>query len=267
LLRILRFDMGHWPVIEPRRAGDGVQVYETPAREFEVSRIPVGEPDVEREAWSQGPQTLLFLSEAPAAKLRVASDAAAVELTAGAACLLADDTRYRFSAPVSGEVIKVSVPVADAAPATFRGRSPVRLAFGTSGLRGLVTEITDLEGARSNQLTGFGLVGHASGVARESRVSLEIRVADLPLLPGALELAKDFQAGGLRANRAAFEPKVSDARGMDERLRALLYDPQTSGGLLLLLPQQAVAGLLGELPAARLIGRAVDPTGSAIHLV
>jgi len=119
----------------------------------------------------------------------------------------------------------------------------------------------------ATDVTGFGLVGHAAGVARESRVSLEIRAADLPLLPGALELAKDFQPGGLRANRAAFEPKVSDARGMEERLRALLYDPQTSGGLLLLVPPPELAGLLGELPGARLIGRAVAPTAHAIHLV
>lgn len=119
----------------------------------------------------------------------------------------------------------------------------------------------------ATDVTGFGLVGHAAGIARESRVSLELRAADLPLLPGALELAKDFQPGGLRANRAAFERKVNEGRGLDESLRALLYDPQTSGGLLLLVSPQELAGLLGELPAARLVGRALEPTENAIHLV
>jgi selenide,water dikinase len=123
-------------------------------------------------------------------------------------------------------------------------------------------------GARAaTDITGFGLVGHAAGVARESRVSLEIHAADLPLLPFALELASAFQAGGLRANRAAFEPKVKGGGGLDERLRALLYDPQTSGGLLMLVPPEKVDGLLAELPGSRHVGRAVEPTEHAIHLV
>jgi len=119
----------------------------------------------------------------------------------------------------------------------------------------------------ATDITGFGLVGHAAGVARESHVSLEIRAADLPLLPFALELASAFQAGGLRANRAAFEPKVKGGGGLDERLRALLYDPQTSGGLLVLVPPEKVDGLLAELPGSRHVGWAVEPTEHAIHLV
>ena len=109
---------------------------------------------------------------------------------------------------VIATALKAGKAPAEAVEAATRWMSALNAEASVAGRR---------HGARAaTDVTGFGLAGHAAGVARESRVSLEIRVADLPLLPGALELAKDFQPGGLRANRAAFEPKVSDARGMDE---------------------------------------------------
>jgi selenide,water dikinase len=112
----------------------------------------------------------------------------------------------------------------------------------------------------ATDITGFGLVGHASLVARESGVTLEIEAAALPLLPGASELAPSFQAGGLKANRRQFEPDVEYAARLEEALAALLFDPQTSGGLLLLVAASEAAGLRADLPQARRIGR-VRPRG------
>jgi len=111
----------------------------------------------------------------------------------------------------------------------------------------------------ATDVTGFGLVGHALNVARASGVTLEIRARQLPLLPGALELAERFQAAGLKANRRQFEPDLEYGEEPGEATRALLFDPQTSGGLLLLVPEAASASLLSELPGAREIGRVVDP--------
>jgi selenide,water dikinase len=111
-------------------------------------------------------------------------------------------------------------------------------------------------------VTGFGLAGHAAIVARESHVSLELRLADLPLLPGSEALALAFQPAGLKANRRQFEPLIHDQAAPDEVRRALLFDPQTSGGLLLLVPEAEAAAVLAELPAARAIGRA-RPRGDA----
>jgi selenide,water dikinase len=85
-------------------------------------------------------------------------------------------------------------------------------------------------------VTGFGLAGHAARVARESRLTLEIELKALPLLPGALELADAHQAGGLKANRAAFEALVEYGGRAEAARRTLLYDPQTSGGLLIGCP-------------------------------
>jgi len=117
-----------------------------------------------------------------------------------------------------------------------------------SGLRHGVTALTDI--------TGFGLIGHASTVARQSKLTLEIRAADLPLLPRAVELAPGFQPAGLKANRRHFEPEVEYRVDPGHEMKALLYDPQTSGGLFLLVPEAEAAALLAELPEARAIGRA-----------
>ena len=116
-------------------------------------------------------------------------------------------------------------------------------------------------------VTGFGLAGHASAVARESRVTLEIRLDALPLLEGALELAPRFQPGGLKANRRQFEPHVEYAAAADETRRTLVYDPQTSGGLLLLVPEASAAALLAALPAARAIGRALPRGAAGLRIV
>lgn len=120
-----------------------------------------------------------------------------------------------------------------------------------AGLRLGATAATDI--------TGFGLAGHAAAVARESRLSLELDADSLPLLPGARELAPDFQPAGLRSNRRQFEPLLEDRAAPDAALRALLYDPQTSGGLLLLLPAARAAELVAELPGARVVGRCQPP--------
>jgi selenide,water dikinase len=119
----------------------------------------------------------------------------------------------------------------------------------------------------ATDITGFGLVGHASIVARESRLTLEIEAAALPLLSGARELAPSFQAGGLKANRLQFEPDVDYAVRLDEAVAALLYDPQTSGGLLLLVPAAEAAALQADLPGARRIGRALSGGKSRIVIV
>jgi selenide,water dikinase len=137
-----------------------------------------------------------------------------------------------------------------------------------AALNRTASEVAVRRGARcATDVTGFGLVGHALAVARESQVTLELEAAALPLLPGAVDLALSFQAGGLKANRRQFEPDVEYRVLPDEPLRALLYDPQTSGGLLLLLPPGEAAGALADLKGARRIGRAVARGGKPIVIV
>jgi selenide,water dikinase len=120
--------------------------------------------------------------------------------------------------------------------------------------------------AAATDVTGFGLVGHASNIARESRLLLEIDLSALPLLPGARDLALTSQPGGLQANRRQFGPGVEDAADPDEALRALLYDPQTSGGLLLLAPARHAEDLAAEIPGARVIGRCLEAGAGPIRI-
>jgi selenide,water dikinase len=158
---------------------------------------------------------------------------------------------------VIATALKAGHAPADAVEAATRSMATLNRRAAEAALRHAATAATDI--------TGFGLAGHASGMARESRVTLEIRAADLPLLPRAAELAPRFQPGGLRANRKEFERQVEYLREPDDALGALLYDPQTSGGLLLAVPEKDAAALAGELPGARIIGR-ITPAGRA-HLV
>ncbi len=152
--------------------------------------------------------------------------------------------------------LKAGVAPAESLAASTASMRALNRAAAEAALRHGVGGATDV--------TGFGLVGHAAAIARESRLTLEIRSAALPLLPGVLDLAERHQAGGLAANRIAFEPQLAYEGALDERQRALLFDPQTSGGLLLLVPEPSVAALLAELPGARAIGRSSERGGSAL---
>ncbi len=99
----------------------------------------------------------------------------------------------------------------------------------------------------ATDITGFGLLGHAAEVARHSGVGLRLEAAALPLLPGALEYARRGLApGGLGRNRAHVEAGgyARYAPGLEEALRLIACDPQTSGGLLIALPPGAADELL-----------------------
>ncbi|HTT64132.1 MAG TPA: selenide, water dikinase SelD, partial [Bryobacteraceae bacterium] len=105
-------------------------------------------------------------------------------------------------------------------------------------------------------VTGFGLIGHAREMALASGVTLEIRPDSLRLLDGALEYARlGAIPGGLKNNREFAACAVESARDLTPALEDLLYDPQTSGGLLVTLPEADAAGLEAEFPDAYTIGR------------
>jgi selenide, water dikinase len=119
----------------------------------------------------------------------------------------------------------------------------------------------------ATDVTGFGLVGHAWNIARESRVAIELEVGALPVLPGALELALAFQPGGLKANRRAFEGRIEYRRAISEAEKALLFDPQTSGGLFVALPEAAATAFVSRIAGARVVGRAAKADAPVIRIV
>jgi selenide, water dikinase len=87
-------------------------------------------------------------------------------------------------------------------------------------------------------ITGFGLVGHAREMALASDVSLNIFASSIPLLEGALECVRaGYIPGGLKNNRDFAECVVEYEDGIGEEVKALLFDPQTAGGLLISTPE------------------------------
>jgi len=103
-------------------------------------------------------------------------------------------------------------------------------------------------------VTGFGLIGHARELALASDVSIRISAGKVTLLEGALECVRaGYIPAGLKNNREFAECLVEYESGVPEDLRALLFDPQTAGGLLISTPDGALlARALGEAGVAAL---------------
>ena len=117
-------------------------------------------------------------------------------------------------------------------------------------------------------VSGFGLLGHGRELALGSQVTLEIDVARLKLLAGALEYAEAGAiSGGARNNREFASSCVVARRTLPEALEWLLYDPQTSGGLLFTLPAADADALTQIHPAALPIGRVVASAEKPIILI
>ena len=120
-------------------------------------------------------------------------------------------------------------------------------------------------------VTGFGLIGHASEMAAAGGCTLEIEAAAIPLLSGVRALVQGNVPGGGRTNVQHFGPDVRVSADIDPELVQVLFDPQTSGGLLVAVhPDHAgeAANALhaAGVPAAR-IGRVLPPMGTRVTVV
>jgi selenide,water dikinase len=124
----------------------------------------------------------------------------------------------------------------------------------------------------ATDVTGFALLGHAHEMAHGSGVTLEIVAGELPLLPGLERMvAEGHLTGGCKRNRGYLEGKVALAPSVPVALAEAAFDPQTSGGLLIALPQPQARSLLAELLArglgdSRVIGRVVPRAEHSVEL-
>ena len=147
--------------------------------------------------------------------------------------------------------------------------------LGASETAGLVRSMTTLNAVASRaavalglrcatDVTGFGLLGHASHIARASSVTLRIDSARVPLLAGTREsLAERATTGGATRNASYLESLV-DFGGTDAELQAILVDPQTSGGLLVAVPVGLVGDYLSRVEGAVVIGEVGERAERAI---
>ncbi|HEY8174856.1 MAG TPA: selenide, water dikinase SelD [Gemmatimonadaceae bacterium] len=118
----------------------------------------------------------------------------------------------------------------------------------------------------ATDVTGFGLLGHASHIAKASRVTLRIFVRQVPLLPGARAAAdRGVRTGGADRNLAFLEPLVDWGKSA-ETDRVLMIDPQTSGGLLVALNAERASRYLSLVPGATEIGEVVPAGASGLVL-
>ncbi len=99
-------------------------------------------------------------------------------------------------------------------------------------------QLKDFHPTAVTDVTGFGLLGHASEMAKGSNVSMEVRLNDVPVLDGTMELAESgFVPGGTKANHRWIAEDVQ-YEGLSELEQWLLCDAVTSGGLLISMPAE-----------------------------
>ena len=124
----------------------------------------------------------------------------------------------------------------------------------------------------ATDVTGFGLAGHGFKMADGSGVTLAIEESDLPILPGALELCREGMVpGGGKRNREYYGRHVRIGEEVADEIAELIFDPQTSGGLLIALPPDEAEALLSDLQLAgngeaAIIGRVSQRARCAIEV-
>ena len=162
---------------------------------------------------------------------------------------------------IKGELIEQDEAAAMFDSMRTLNEAPIRLAEGL-----------ELHGC--TDITGFGLIGHACEMAEGSGVQIELASGAVPLFDQVLDMARlgIIPAGSYR-NQDFFGPRVAADEDLEPGMLDALYDPQTSGGLLIAAPAADVDELARRLDAegriAAVVGRVCEPVpgGPAVHVV
>jgi selenide, water dikinase len=143
-----------------------------------------------------------------------------------------------------------------------------------AALNGRAAEVMlQFEVHAATDVTGFGLVGHCSKMADGSGVTLVFEESDLPLLPGALECCREgFIPGGGTRNREFFGAHTKLSGEVADEMATIAFDPQTSGGLLIAVPDPEAIKLVAALHRAGvteacIVGRVAPRSDFAIEVV
>ena len=164
--------------------------------------------------------------------------------------------------PIGTGVISTGIKKARASDAMVAASVETMLTAGKYAAEAM----REFEVKGATDVTGFALVGHVWEMACASKVTIEIDSRAVPLLEGALELARaGMLTSGDKTNREYVGNDVELAPGVDVDLVKLLFDPQTAGGMLIAVGEAKADALLRALrdnyPHAQIIGR-VSPRGS-----
>ncbi len=120
-------------------------------------------------------------------------------------------------------------------------------------------------------ITGFGLLGHLCEMAEGGGITVEVNPGALPMLPHALALAEEgIIPKNAYTNREHFGGQIAIAEGVPLAVQDVLYDPQTSGGMLMSLPADRAEGLLARLrekcPGSAVVGRVLPHDGKLVRV-
>lgn len=119
-------------------------------------------------------------------------------------------------------------------------------------------------------ITGFGFIGHACQLAQNSKIGIKVQSGSVPFFAEAEEFAKKgLCPGGLERNREFYGRMVEFSQRVPDYIKDILFDPQTSGGLLISLPCEAAELLLKSLkkasvPKAAIVGEIISKPASKI---
>lgn len=123
--------------------------------------------------------------------------------------------------------------------------------------------VRDLDVHGATDVTGFGLIGHGIEMAEGAGLALDVTASALPVVAGALELVRaGVMSGGCSRGKTYYGPRVQIGAGVDAALADLVFDAETSGGLLLAVPEAIAAKVAQRLrdagaPSHAVIGRFV----------
>ena len=191
---------------------------------------------------------------------------------------VAPDSVVRNRGARPGDVLVLTKPIGTGVIATAikQGAAPaevVRTAVDamTTLNRGAAEAMVHVGVSAATDVTGFGLLGHLRNLLHGDELGATIRSADVPLLPGAQELAgAGFIPGGTRRNLEDTAGRVEWGANLDETDRLLLCDAQTSGGLLMAVSPDRAMELQDQLrarhaPAAAVIGEVTAGPGVTVE--
>ena len=165
-----------------------------------------------------------------------------------------------------GDVLVLTKPIGTGVIATALKRGMAKPEHVEASIQSMLTlnkgaaeALRSAEPHGFTDVTGFGLIGHAREMAWASNVTLRIDAAAVPRLPGALDYARAGAIpGGLKNNREFASPAVSVLGNIEPDIETLLYDPQTSGGLLVSVKE--------AFPGGVVIGQVLERGASPIIL-
>jgi selenide,water dikinase len=177
------------------------------------------------------------------------------------------------AAAVPGDQIILTKPVGNGilATAAKRGKlsaeAQLPMLDAMKELNGAASRAALAVGARcATDITGFGLLGHLSHIARASKVGIRVDLDSIPVFAGAREAVRaGSTTDGAKRNAEYLKDLVHWTKGTDED-RAILHDPQTSGGLVVCVNKREVAKYLSRVAGSVVIGEVIERGEVAIEV-